>query len=119
MPSSEHKIRFTMVLFMSALSLKAATANVPSHSTHVAINIPSESIEDLMSVGESLKKDIADHPNDFITFETYTGANRFISGHSDEIYRETDRRVLQRGILGYWRGKTLVIFPALSIATEW
>lgn len=69
---------------------------------------------DASAILESLRHDVAIHPNDFITFETQTTANHFILEHVDAL-RETDRRVIQRGILGYWRGKMLVVLPSLSI----
>lgn len=65
-----------------------------------------------MSVGESLKNDVANHPNDFMRFETEAGADQFIAGHKD-AYRENEKRVLDRGIVGYWSGKTLVVLPSL------
>ena len=52
---------------------------------------------------------------DFITFETNFSLNQFIIEHEDS-YRETERRVILRGIVGYWQGKTLVILPSLSTA---
>ena len=51
---------------------------------------------------ESLRQDIANHPNDFITFETQTSANQFIVEH-ENAYSETERRVILRGIVGYWQ----------------
>jgi hypothetical protein len=71
-----------------------------------------------MPMIESLRKDIASHPDDFIIFETRTSANQFIVEHKN-VYRETERRVILRGIVGYCQGKTLVVLPSLSTATPW
>lgn len=59
---------------------------------------------------ESLRKDIAQHPGDFMVFATQGTAEIFILTHTD-AFSETDRRVVQRGIMGYWKGKTLVVIP--------
>jgi hypothetical protein len=64
------------------------------------------------SMFESLKQDVFRHPADFITFETQTSANRFIGEHED-AQPEIERRIASRGIVGYWRGKTLVVLPSL------
>jgi hypothetical protein len=69
---------------------------------------------DAATILESLRNDVAGHPSDFVIFETQTTANHFILDHED-VLRETDKRVIQRGILGYWRGKMLVVLPSLSI----
>jgi hypothetical protein len=51
-----------------------------------------------------------------VTFETQTAAIRFIVEHGAEAHRETEQRIVRRGILGYWRSKTLVLLPSLSSA---
>ncbi len=101
---------------MSALSLGASTSprdGVPPASS--ILNGQLLSTMDATAVLESLRHDVAVHPNDFVTFETQTTADHFISEHED-AFRETDRRVIRRGILGYWRGKMLVVLPSLSIS---
>ena len=65
------------------------------------------------SISESLRGDVAQHPKDFLTFETGMTARQFITMHNDAL-AETDRRIVQRGILGYWQGKTLVVLPSLA-----
>lgn len=62
---------------------------------------------------ESLRKDVAAHPGDFLIFGNQGSAEIFMLTHA-EVLPETDRRVVQRGIKGYWRGKTLVVLPHLS-----
>jgi hypothetical protein len=63
---------------------------------------------------ESLREDVGRHPEDFIAFETRTSANRFIAEH-EGAFHETERRVVMRGVVGYWQGKTLVVLPSLRI----
>lgn len=46
-------------------------------------------------------------------------ADEFIMAHKDEAYYETEQRVVMRGILGYWRGKTIVILPRISAGITW
>jgi hypothetical protein len=70
-------------------------------------------------MSESLREDVARHPNDFVVFETLTAAGRFMEEHKIEINRETDPRMIQSGILGYWQGKTVVVLPVvLSLGTD-
>lgn len=66
-------------------------------------------------VSASLREDVARHPNDFVTFETLTAGNRFLEEHWVDASRETEQRMIDRGVLGYWRGKTLVLLPILSM----
>jgi len=81
-----------------------------ARAPEIAIEVVSES----SSVLDSLREDVARHPNDFVTFETETAALRFIDEHALEAYRETEHRIIDRGVLGYWRGKALVVLPTLS-----
>jgi hypothetical protein len=69
------------------------------------------------SIFESLKQDVLSHPADFITFETQASANRFIGEHED-AQPEIERRIASRGIVGYWRGKILVVLPSLPIGKQ-
>lgn len=100
---------------MSVHSIGASTtprSGVPPTSS--TINGEPVYTLDATAVLASLRHDVATHPNDFVTFETQTNADHFIFEHED-AFRETDRRVIRRGILGYWRGKTLVVLPSLPI----
>jgi hypothetical protein len=63
---------------------------------------------------DSLRADVSRHPNDFVTFETETAGNRFLEDHWLDASRETEQRMVERGVLGYWHGKTLVVLPVLS-----
>lgn len=60
---------------------------------------------------DSLREDVSRHPNDFVSFQTQTAALRFIDEHGFEANRETARRMIKCGVLGYWRGKMVVVVP--------
>lgn len=62
----------------------------------------------------SLRQDVARHPNDFVVFDTRSAANRFMLDHLPDVSRETERRMIDGGVVGYWRGKTLVVLPIVS-----
>jgi hypothetical protein len=106
------------VLFISAHAIGASTTSVGGvTSAPSTINVRVQDTLDATTILESLRHDVAIHPNDFVTFETRTTANHFILDHED-AFRETNRRINQRGILGYWRGKMLVVLPSLSISNH-
>jgi hypothetical protein len=63
---------------------------------------------------DSLREDVARHPDDFVSFQTQTTALRFIDEHGLEAKRETARRIIERGVLGYWRGKMVVVVPIVG-----
>ena len=67
---------------------------------------------------DSLRRDIAAHPAEFLTFETESSAQNFIADHEPEAQLEREPRVIARGILGYWFGKTLVVLPSLPTASR-
>ena len=69
-------------------------------------------------MSDSLRRDVAAHPADFISFETEASALQFLADHSTEVMRETMPRVISRGIFGYWAGKTLVILPSLTVISR-
>lgn len=77
-----------------------------------------DNVERVPEVSASLREDVARHPNDFVTFETLRAGNRFLEEHWVDASRETEQRMVQRGVLGYWRGKTLVLMPVLSTGTR-
>lgn len=68
-------------------------------------------VNDAKAVQESLRRDVARHPGDFIVFATEAGAARFFVEHRDDVERETDPRIISRGVVGYWQGKTVVVLP--------
>ena len=88
-----------------------ANAALESHLALPNNGIRTEQHESALIL-ESLKQDVLSHPADFITFETKASANRFIEEH-ENAQPEVERRIISRGIVGYWRGKTLVVLPSL------
>lgn len=102
-----------VLMLVSSFAANASistTWRIPSKS---AIQI--DVTDDSALAYASLRDDVSRHPDDFVTFATQTAANRFIEEHGLEMNRETERRVVQRGVIGYWRGKTVVVLPLLSI----
>src|SRR5260370_31038067 len=98
---------------MSALPLKPSMTTTAYHPIHPINSIRTQDPDDASTL-ESLREDVANHPNDFVTFETQTAANRFIVEHGVEAHRETEQRIDRRGILGYSPGKNTVGLPQLS-----
>jgi hypothetical protein len=70
-----------------------------------------ESADSEGAIRESLRRDATDHPGEFVVFLTRTGADQFVKEHREDVERETNSKVVSRGILGYWQGKTLVVLP--------
>jgi hypothetical protein len=119
MLSAEQKSCLAVVtVFMCSLPLHASASPITFHLAPSQANIQARSDNEPMSVSESLRNDVANHPGDFITFETAEGANRFIVEHKGADH-ESDKRVIQRGIVGYWDGKTLVVLPSLLTVAPW
>jgi hypothetical protein len=79
----------------------------PIQAKIVTTNAPDEA----MKMRESLSRDVARHPNDFVVFVTEMGAEEFVAEHQVDAKRETDRRIVSRGVVGYWQGKTIVVLP--------
>ena len=113
--SQQRNCVLAVLMLMSALPLNASKTTTASHPIHSISSIRAQDPDDASTL-ESLREDVASHPNDFVTFETQTAANRFIVEHGVEAHRETEQRIVRRGILGYWRSKTLVVLPSLSSA---
>jgi hypothetical protein len=68
-------------------------------------------INDARIMRESLSHDVARHPGDFVVFATEVGAQQFVAEHRHDVERETNTRIVSRGVVGYWQGKTIVILP--------
>ncbi len=51
-------------------------------------------------------------------FATEAGANRFITEHPEEAEPEVNSRLVSRGVVGYWQGKTLVVLPWESLKSS-
>jgi hypothetical protein len=81
------------------------------------VSLLEQNLSDSAGDLESLREDVGRHPEDFVAFETRTSANRFIAEH-EGAFHETERRVVLRGVVGYWQGKTLVVLPSLSIGSR-
>jgi len=75
--------------------------------------------DDARTMRESLRRDVAQHPDDFIVFATEAGAKEFYAEHSDEEEIERDRKVSARGIVGYWQGKTIVVLLPAAFALQY
>jgi hypothetical protein len=74
---------------------------------------------DARAMRESLRRDVALHPDDFIVFATEAGAKGFFAEHRNEEEIERDRKVRARGVVGYWQGKTIVVLPLPALATQY
>ena len=72
------------------------------------------SINDARTMQESLRHDVARHPGDFVVFATEAGATQFFATHRDDSEIETNPRIVARGVVGYWMGKTVVVLPWTS-----
>lgn len=101
------------LMLMSAVAANATVSTVWRTPSKAVLQV--EDADDSGQAFESLRDDVSRHPDDFITFATQTAANRFIEEHGFEMNRETERRMIERGVIGYWRGKTVVVLPLLSV----
>lgn len=68
-------------------------------------------ISDTRLLRESLRSEIARHPDDFIVFATEAGAKQFFAKHWYDVEHETDPKIIDRGVVGYWQDKTIVVLP--------
>jgi hypothetical protein len=68
-------------------------------------------VSDAAAIQQSLRNDVASHPADFVVFATETGAHQFLLKNRDDVEPETNERLVSRGVIGYWQGKTLVVLP--------
>src|SRR5215469_17061066 len=66
---------------------------------------------DMQKIRASLRRDVARHPGDFIVFPTRAGAMEFFAQHRASVEVETDPMMIDRGVLGYCQGKTVVVLP--------
>ena len=103
---------------MSCLPLSASLTSAAVHPPLAPAAPQTRSLGEETSILESLKTDIAANPADFLPFETESSANRFLAEHAPEAQREAEPRVIARGILGYWRGKTVVVLPTLPTTSQ-
>jgi hypothetical protein len=68
-------------------------------------------ISDTRLLRESLRSEVARHPDDYVVFATEAGAKQFFAKHRNDVERETDLKILDRGVVGYWQDKTIVVLP--------
>ncbi|WP_179583015.1 hypothetical protein [Tunturiibacter gelidoferens] len=68
-------------------------------------------VDDAAAMQESLRRDVAEHPEEFVVFATEAGANQFMTEHRFSVEMETSGRIMSRGVVGYWQGKTIVVLP--------
>jgi hypothetical protein len=105
------------LILLGTLSASASTTSPSESRPAPSGTLQGRSFSDEMTALESLREDVGRHPKDFMIFETRIAANRFIAEH-EGAYHESESRVVQRGVVGYWQGKTLVVLPSLSIS-DW
>jgi hypothetical protein len=109
------KVWVCVVPLLMGLPLKASVPSALSvcrfSSTALEEMVVTDSVDSEAAMRESIRRDAADHPGDFVVFLTRTGADHFVKDHRDDVERETNSRVVLRGIVGYWQGKTLVVLP--------
>jgi len=105
------------VLTVFSCGWAGASARTAWQVSEPKLVVPTEqSSEGEMRV--SLRRDIARHPGDFVSFPTETAAMRFMKEHSMETSRETQPRMLDLGVVGYWQGRTLVVLPIAPAVTR-
>ena len=75
-------------------------------------------IDDARVMRESLRRDVAQHPGDFVVFATETGAKQFFMEHRDDADVERDSKMVARGVVGYWQGKAIVVLPLPAVAMQ-
>jgi hypothetical protein len=107
--------RICLVVLAGSLMSSGAFASVTTlRHAQTEVILQEQNMSDARSALASLRQDVGQHPADFIAFETRISAERFIEEH-EGAYRETERRVILRGVVGYWQGKTLVVLPSVSM----
>jgi hypothetical protein len=90
---------------------------VPSVSAARKV-VAASRIDDAQRMRESLRRDVARHPGDFVVFATETGARQFFLEHRADADVENDPKMVARGVVGYWQGKTIVILPLPALAMQ-
>lgn len=67
---------------------------------------------------ESLRADVDRHPADFVTFTTRAEASHFLEQHAADARYESQRRMRELGVMGYWQGRTVVVLPLVTRRTR-
>ena len=91
----------------SVTALQSSTAGAPQGVFR------STPYSDIQRIRASLRREVARHPGDFIVFPTRAGAMEFFAQHRASVEIETDPTMIDRGVLGYSQGKTVVVLPWL------
>jgi hypothetical protein len=102
------------MLMGSPVGASVAPSAKPLRMNSARILAPG-AISDTRVLRESLRSEVRRHPDDFIVFETEAGAKQFFAQHRNDVEHETDPRIIDRGVLGYWRDKTIVVLPWNSL----
>jgi hypothetical protein len=68
-------------------------------------------LDDAAAMQESLRRDVAEHPEEFVVFPTEAGAYQFAAEHKTTVEMETSVMIISRGVVGYWQGKTIIVLP--------
>jgi hypothetical protein len=94
-------------------SAEVPTANLanPIVPPSPKIVTSSSSVNDAKKMRDSLRFEVARHPDDFIVFATEAGARQFLGKHRGDAEHETNPRIISRGVVGYWGNKTIVVLP--------
>ena len=113
------KVRVSPAIFslcglpmLMGLPVRASVVSTtkPLRVDSARILVPS-AINDARLLRESLRSEVARHPEDFIVFATDAGAKQFLAKHRNDVEHETDPKIIDRGVVGYWRDKTIVVLP--------
>jgi hypothetical protein len=113
------KVRVSGAIFMlcglsTLMGLPVGASVVPTAKPlrvgSVRILAPS-AVSDARQLRESLRSEVARHPDDFIVFATDAGAKQFFAKHRNDVEHETDPKIIDRGVVGYWGDKTIVVLP--------
>jgi hypothetical protein len=96
------------------MGLSAGASVVPLRRPDVIAErriVAATPLEDAAAMQESLRRDVAAHPAEFVVFATEAGAHQFVSAHHETVAPETNSMIVSRGVVGYWQGKTIVVLP--------
>jgi hypothetical protein len=113
------KVRVSGAIFMlyglpMLMSLPVGARVVPTAKplkVDSARIVAPSAISDARQLRESLRSEIARHPDDFVVFATEAGAKQFFAKHRSDVEHETDPKIIDRGVVGYWQDKTIVVLP--------
>ncbi|WP_158944323.1 hypothetical protein [Granulicella sp. S190] len=109
---SRARFLLSAVALLISFSAEASvvTLNRPDALAAKTIVSPA-SVGDAAAMQESLRRDVAEHPEEFVVFATEAGANQFAGEHRSAVEMETSGKIISRGVVGYWQGKMIVVLP--------